>query len=102
MNRAQKALAKFREQSIRSQAQAEYDRTVSLRKAEMNIAAMNREIEFLQNELSSNNITEKDERFTDGKKPKFMILNQIDFLKMNLSNQQEQVDIIKKENAKTA
>lgn len=93
--RKQKRLEKM--MKGKSEGQLEYDKMVAKDTLELDIRGLDKEIKYKQNELDSGNITEKNENFIDGKKPRFLVEHEIDRLEMQKKHKQYILDKNKEE-----
>jgi hypothetical protein len=90
------------EQKKIDEAQLKYDRMVSKDKIKLNIKGINRENQFKRTEIAKNQVTEKDERWTDGKKPLWLIQHEIDVNEMKKKHFEYQLKELEEADAKTS
>lgn len=106
MGKAQRALMKRQKklgQEKKSKEQLEYERKVTLERAETDIRCLEREKKFKESELQEGAIIEKNESTylsmstfpQDEIKPKFIVENELDIINQKIKEKKRQIEKIK-------
>lgn len=109
MGKAQKQLAKLKkkqEEEMKSQEQVKFERHVTKQRYEVDMVCLNREKAFKQQQLDGEVLETRttihppsgqtviQEGYVDGKKPKWLIENEIDILNQKIRERKEQLENI--------